>query len=299
MGGGDQLFGARLRSGRDRRPPRPGPGRGGRGAPGGGRGRARDRRRRCALPPLRPAQRRDGDRSGAIVFAHGGGFVFGEVATHDARSRRLANRTGRAVLAVDYRLAPEHRFPAASDDVSTAGRWLAEHATGLGLDPGRLVSLGDSAGAASRSWPPCALPDGTPPACSSTPSSTRGAAVRRSGSRTPTGSATRRRPGTGAPTRETTPGSPACWTTLRSARSTHPGWGPAADPGPRRRARHPARRGPAARRPDRRGRGLVETVLYPGMIHGFWGNTALFDAAEESYADTAAFLGRVLGLPST
>ncbi|MEZ5096951.1 MAG: alpha/beta hydrolase fold domain-containing protein [Nocardioides sp.] len=45
--------------------------------------------------------------------------------------------------------------------------------------------------------------------------------------------------------------------------------------------------------------GLVETVLYPGMIHGFWGNTALFDAAEESYADTAAFLGRVLGLPST
>jgi acetyl esterase/lipase len=52
-----------------------------------------------------------------IVFLHGGGFVFGEVATHDGQARRLANRTGSAVLAVDYRRPPEHPFPAAPDDV--------------------------------------------------------------------------------------------------------------------------------------------------------------------------------------
>ena len=54
-----------------------------------------------------------------VVFAHGGGFVFGDLDTHDGQSRRIANRTGMAVLAVDYRRPPEHRFPAAPDDVDT------------------------------------------------------------------------------------------------------------------------------------------------------------------------------------
>ena len=55
--------------------------------------------------------------TGVVVFVHGGGFVFGDLDTHDAQSRRVANRTGMAVLAVDYRRPPEHRFPAAPDDV--------------------------------------------------------------------------------------------------------------------------------------------------------------------------------------
>jgi acetyl esterase len=82
----------------------------------------------------------------AVVLLHGGGFVFGDLDTHDAQSRRVANRTGSAVLAVDYRRPPEHRFPAAPDDVDTALRWLVGHAPSRGLDPRRVVALGDSAG---------------------------------------------------------------------------------------------------------------------------------------------------------
>lgn len=83
---------------------------------------------------------------GAVLFAHGGGFVFGDLETHDAQARRIANRTGLAVLSVDYRRPPEHRFPAAPDDVDTAASWLVSNAESLGLDVSRLVSLGDSAG---------------------------------------------------------------------------------------------------------------------------------------------------------
>lgn len=83
---------------------------------------------------------------GAILFLHGGGFVFGDLDTHDAQARRLANRTGLAVLAVDYRRPPEHRFPAAVEDTDTALAWLVGAAPALGLDVSRLVALGDSAG---------------------------------------------------------------------------------------------------------------------------------------------------------
>jgi acetyl esterase len=81
-----------------------------------------------------------------LVYLHGGGFVLGDVETHDAQSRRLAARTGSAVLAVDYRRPPEHPFPAAPDDVAAAVRWLLANAAGLGLDGGRVVAIGDSAG---------------------------------------------------------------------------------------------------------------------------------------------------------
>ncbi len=81
-----------------------------------------------------------------LLFLHGGGFVFGDVDTHDSQSRRLANRTGSAVLAVDYRRPPEHRFPAAPDDVDTALAWLLVNAGSRGLDLGRIVACGDSAG---------------------------------------------------------------------------------------------------------------------------------------------------------
>ena len=81
-----------------------------------------------------------------LVFLHGGGFAFGEVETHDGQARRVANRTRSAVLAVDYRRSPEHPFPAAPDDVDTALRWLLTRADALGLDPGRVATIGDSAG---------------------------------------------------------------------------------------------------------------------------------------------------------
>jgi acetyl esterase len=86
--------------------------------------------------------------SGVIVFLHGGGFVFGDLDSHDAQSRRVANRTGMAVLAVDYRRPPEHRFPAGVDDVDAAVAWLTLNASSAGLDLTRMVALGDSAGGA-------------------------------------------------------------------------------------------------------------------------------------------------------
>jgi acetyl esterase len=85
-------------------------------------------------------------RPGVVVHLHGGGFVFNDVDVHDASARRLADRTGLAVLSVDYRRPPEHRFPAAPDDVDTVLRWLDEHATSHGLG-GPSYAHGDSAGA--------------------------------------------------------------------------------------------------------------------------------------------------------
>jgi len=79
---------------------------------------------------------------GVIVHVHGGGFVFNDIEVHDASARRLANRTRRSVLSVDYRRPPEHRFPAAPDDVDTVLRWLAADA--LGTQPAYVH--GDSAG---------------------------------------------------------------------------------------------------------------------------------------------------------
>ncbi len=87
-----------------------------------------------------------GAAAGVVVHLHGGGFVFHDVDVHDAAARRLANRTGRRVLSVDYRRPPEHRFPAAPDDASTVLAWLASDAPDA-LRQGPLVLHGDSAGA--------------------------------------------------------------------------------------------------------------------------------------------------------
>ncbi len=84
---------------------------------------------------------------GGVVYLHGGGFVFGDLETHDGQSRRLANRTGMAVLSIGYRRPPEHAFPAAPDDVDTAVGWLVVGGASWGIDPTRLAVLGDSAGA--------------------------------------------------------------------------------------------------------------------------------------------------------
>ncbi|MEG0150072.1 MAG: alpha/beta hydrolase [Comamonas sp.] len=81
-----------------------------------------------------------------MVFFHGGGWCVGTLDTHDNLCRHLAQITGMNVVSVDYRLAPEHVFPAALDDAYAATRWVAAHATELSCDAGQLTVAGDSAG---------------------------------------------------------------------------------------------------------------------------------------------------------
>lgn len=82
-----------------------------------------------------------------ILFYHGGGFVVGIAQQFDNYSRMLAHKAGALVFSLDYRLAPEHTFPAAHDDAWTAIRWVAENARDFGGDPARLTVAGESAGA--------------------------------------------------------------------------------------------------------------------------------------------------------
>jgi acetyl esterase len=126
-----------------------------------------ERRRMAALyggPPARVASVRDlaigtiparhyappqtgtPERRPLLVFFHGGGFVFGDLETHDSLCRLLCRSAGSHVLAVDYRLAPENPFPAAVEDARAALAWAHEHAEELGADPARVGVGGDSAG---------------------------------------------------------------------------------------------------------------------------------------------------------
>ncbi|HEX2191312.1 MAG TPA: alpha/beta hydrolase [Longimicrobiaceae bacterium] len=87
----------------------------------------------------------DGPRP-LTVYLHGGGFVIGDLDTHDEPCRLLCRHGGTHVLSVDYRLAPEHPFPGALEDARAALRWAREHAAALGADPARVAVGGDSAG---------------------------------------------------------------------------------------------------------------------------------------------------------
>jgi acetyl esterase/lipase len=82
----------------------------------------------------------------ALVFFHGGGWVVGSIETHDGIARALASRSGCIVVSVDYRVAPEHRFPVAVDDAWSATRWVLANADELGIDPSRVAVGGDSSG---------------------------------------------------------------------------------------------------------------------------------------------------------
>lgn len=227
---------------------------------------------------------------GAILFLHGGGFVFGDLDTHDAPARRMANRTGLAVLAVDYRRPPEHPFPAAPADVDAALAWLVGAAPALGLDVSRLVALGDSAGgnlalvAALRNPNVFAATVLVYPFID--PRQRYDSYRREAG-------------GLGA--------DEAAWYWQQYARSADDYADPDLAPIDSE-ALHTlpptlvvaAEHDPLvdedvdlARRLEAAG---VPTTLstYPGMIHGFWRRPEQFDAAEESLAEIADFLRRTL-----
>src|SRR5664279_5497634 len=89
-----------------------------------------------------------------FVFFHGGGMVAGSIETHDRICAALAQMTGCRLVSVDYRLAPEHRFPAAIEDAITATNWVSEHAESFGINAEKLVVGGDSAGATLAESPP-------------------------------------------------------------------------------------------------------------------------------------------------
>ena len=93
-----------------------------------------------------PAPRPHAVQRPLVVFFHGGGWVVGDLDSHDQPCRLLSRYADVHVLSVDYRLAPEHPFPAAVDDAVSAFGWAVRHAADLGADPGRVAVAGDSAG---------------------------------------------------------------------------------------------------------------------------------------------------------
>ena len=99
-----------------------------------------------------------------LVFYHGGGWVIGDLDSHDVVCRKLAHEGELIVISVDYRLGPEHKFPAAVDDAIEATRWIAANARQLGIDAARLMVGGDSAGGNLAAVVALAARDGNGPA---------------------------------------------------------------------------------------------------------------------------------------
>lgn len=227
---------------------------------------------------------------GVLVYLHGGGFALGDLETHDAQSRRLANRTGLAVLAVDYRRPPEHPFPAAADDASTALRWVRRDAGRLGLDPARIVLCGDSAGANLALVATLREPGQVRATVLAYPFLDPDLA----------GESYAREDGGGLSRAQ------ARWYWQHYAASaadlTHPDLAPLRSPRQRfAQIQEPVLVQAAEHDPlvdedrllvDRLREAGVEVTLttYPGMVHGFWRQPALFDAAEEALAEIADFL---------
>ena len=210
--------------------------------------------------------------------------------THDAQSRRIANRTGMAVFAVDYRRPPEHRFPAAPDDADTAVAWLSLNAPSVGLDITRMVALGDSAGGNLALVAALRNPNlfaATVLVYPFIDPSMRFPSYREQNGGLMAGE--------------------AAWYWQQYAAMPedlqNPDLGPidsealaTLPPTLVVAAEHDILRDEdedLARRIERTG-GSVELSTYPGMIHGFWRHPQLFDAAEESLTEIAGFLRRTL-----
>jgi acetyl esterase len=98
----------------------------------------------CLYTPMR--LRKTNGLAPCLVFFHGGGWVIGDLDSHDVVCRKLADQGELIVVSVDYRLAPEHKFPAAVEDAITATTWIADHAKQFDIDASRLTVGGDSAG---------------------------------------------------------------------------------------------------------------------------------------------------------
>lgn len=96
--------------------------------------------------PIRMYTPENSEKAPVIVFYHGGGFVIGNLKSHDKVCRRLCKMNQAFVVAVDYRLAPEHKFPAAVEDCYDATKWVGEHIAEYGGNPEKLIVMGDSAG---------------------------------------------------------------------------------------------------------------------------------------------------------
>ena len=108
--------------------------------------------------------RRTGGLAPCLVFYHGGGWVIGDLDSHDVVCQKLAHEGELIVISVDYRLAPEHKFPAAVDDAIAAAKWVAANAKTLGIDEARLMVGGDSAGGNLAAVVSIAARDGNGPA---------------------------------------------------------------------------------------------------------------------------------------
>lgn len=96
--------------------------------------------------PIRIYAPQESSHSPALLYFHGGGWVIGSLESHDRLCRALCNAAHCVVISVDYRLAPEHKFPAAADDCEAAFHYVYKHAADLGIDPARIAVGGDSAG---------------------------------------------------------------------------------------------------------------------------------------------------------
>ena len=221
-----------------------------------------------------------------LLYLHGGGFVLGDLETHDAHARRMANRTGWAVLAVDYRRPPEHPFPAALDDSVAALDGLLAQADELGVDTGHVVVVGDSAGGnlaigVARRRPEAlagavlVYPFLDPATASASYSSTDGG-LDRADARwfwdhyAPAG------------TDRTDPDlAPLHATDLASLPRTLVQVAECDTLADEVRAFVDLARAQGA---------PVEDTLHRGMIHGFWRRTSEFDAAEEALAELVAWL---------
>ena len=99
-----------------------------------------------AVRIYRPASAPADAKLPCLVYAHGGGWVFGNLDSHDVLCAQFALEAGIVVFAIDYRLAPEARFPGAFDDVVAGLKWVAANGASIGIDPTRLAIGGDSAG---------------------------------------------------------------------------------------------------------------------------------------------------------